>query len=185
MKKKLCDCDIVAALQEVVNRHVRAYQSDFDVDKSIFSESAVSENPHEKVLLWLARPHGTHCFPESDVFIEGTHANHAWLFYNEETKDPIVAYAIELKGIDDGIVKGTLYELDYAKHCDFVRRNSFQKEMAAIEWQDGKRSEKFAFPHALIRLDALLGEVTEHRHKERYKAMTISAFRKQYNQAEM
>ena len=36
-------------------------------------------------------------------------------FYGEQTRDHVLAYAVELTGKVGGKIRGTLYELDY--HC--------------------------------------------------------------------
>ena len=36
-----------------------------------------------------------------------------WRFYGEQTRDRILAYAVELTGKAGGKIRGNLYELDY------------------------------------------------------------------------
>lgn len=56
----------------------------------------------KKTLLWLSRPSGTYCFRERDVFISDTAPHNTWRFYKEQTRDHILAYAVELTGVQDG-----------------------------------------------------------------------------------
>lgn len=59
----------------------------------------------------MSCPSGTHCFRERDVFVKDTAAHNTWRFHKEQTRDPILAYAVELTGKVDGKLMGNLYEL--------------------------------------------------------------------------
>jgi hypothetical protein len=128
MKKAFINCDVFAVLQEIVGRHVKHYQSDFEIDKEIILEASESDDPKHSKILWLARPNGTHCFVEADVYVEDTYPYNAWVFCGEQTSDPIIAYAIELhEPRFDGRVMGCLYELDYPTHFKQVQKTALQK----------------------------------------------------------
>jgi hypothetical protein len=64
----------------------------------------------------MSRPSGTHCLKEAEVFLVGTSAFNTWKFHAEQTKDPILAYAVKITGIENGKIMGNLYELDYQEH---------------------------------------------------------------------
>ncbi len=40
--------------------------------------------------------------PERDVFLKGTRQHNTWRFYGEQTRDKVLAYAVELTGIVNG-----------------------------------------------------------------------------------
>jgi hypothetical protein len=61
----------------------------------------------------MSRPSGTYCFPEQNIFLKDTRGFNTWRFYEEQTRDPIKAFAVKLTGIEDGKLMGNLYELDY------------------------------------------------------------------------
>ena len=66
--------------------------------------------------MWMSRPSGTYCFRERNVFLKGTRQHNTWKFYGEQTRDKILAYAVELTGTQGGTIRGNLYELDYQQH---------------------------------------------------------------------
>ena len=39
----------------------------------------------------------------------------------EQTRDKILAYAVELTGTQGGTIRGNLYELDYQQHFQYIR----------------------------------------------------------------
>ena len=95
---KFENVDIFASLDAIMRQNTGFFQSDFDIDKEIIAKAAASPNREDKTLLWFCRPSGTHCFKERDVFLKDTAAHNTWCFYKEQTRDRVLAYAVELTG---------------------------------------------------------------------------------------
>jgi hypothetical protein len=138
---KFEDVDVFASLEAIMKQNTGFYQSDFDIDRQIIAEKAASPNKEDKTLLWLSRPSGTYCFRERDVFIKDTAPNNTWRFYKEQTRDPILAYAVELTGVQDGKIKGNLYELDYEKHYERVKDNTVDAGTVTLVYEQGTREQ--------------------------------------------
>ena len=113
--------DVIAALEAIMHQNTAYYQSDFAYDIKMLREAARSDQPEDKLLLWLSRPSGTFCFRERDVLLKNTQAYNTWKFCGEQTHDRILAYAVELTGAANGTVQGNLYELDYQQHFQHIR----------------------------------------------------------------
>lgn len=114
--QKFENMDVIAALEAIMHQNTAYYQSDFAFDIKMLREVARSDQPEDKLLLWLSRPSGTFCFRERDVLLKDTQAYNTWKFCGEQTRDRILAYAVELTGAANGTVQGNLYELDYQQH---------------------------------------------------------------------
>ena len=138
---KFEDVDVLASLEAILKQNTGFYQSDFDIDKQIIAEKAASPNKEDKTLLWLSRPSGTYCFRERDVFISDTAPHNTWRFYKEQTRDHILAYAVELTGTQDGKIKGNLYELDYEKHYERVKDNTLAAGTVTLMYEHGTREQ--------------------------------------------
>ena len=110
---KFENVDVTASLEAIMKQNTAFYQSDFDIDKEIIKRAAESPNAGDKRLLWFSRPSGTCCIKERDAFLKDTREHNTWKFYGEQTRDRVLAYAVELTGIQDGKITGNLYELDY------------------------------------------------------------------------
>lgn len=134
--RKFCDCNIIKVLYEVMRHHTEYYQSDFEIDKKIFWETALSQDM-DKGLLWMCKPSGTHCLSETDAYIKGTHAHNSWMFYGEQTSDPIIAYAVEIKDIVGDEIIGDLYELRYGRHFKEVKAKALPAESIVLTYSDG------------------------------------------------
>ena len=118
--RKFENCDIFSVLGTIVAHNTKHYQTDFDIDKDILTEAAEENSVPDRRYLWMSRPCGTHCLKEKDVFLRDTSEYNTWTAY-ETGADEIVAYAIQVNGYEDGVLKGNLYELDYASHCAMVK----------------------------------------------------------------
>ena len=138
---KFEDVDVFASLEAIMKQNTGFYQSDFDIDRQIIAEKAASPNKEDKTLLWLSRPSGTYCFRERDVFIKDTAPNNTWRFYKEQTRDLILAYAVELTGVQGGKIKGNLYELDYEKHYERVKDNTVDAGTVTLVYEQGSSQQ--------------------------------------------
>ena len=133
--KKFEDVDVIASLEAIMKQNTAFYQSDFDIDKRILLEAAARR------LLWFSLPSGTCCVRERDVFLKDTRQHNTWRFYGEQTRDKILAYAVELTGTERGKLKGNLYELDYPQHFRDVAEKSILADNYTLIYEHGERSQ--------------------------------------------
>lgn len=111
--KKFESVDVLAALQSIMEQNTGFYQDDLKIDRDTLTEAAEGRDPNGKTFLWLSRPSGTQCNPERLVLMGGTASHNTWRHFAEQTpSDRILAYAVELSGVEGGKVRGDLYELD-------------------------------------------------------------------------
>ena len=138
---KFENVDVIASLEAIMKQNTAFYQSDFEIDKRILREAASRPAAEEKRLLWFSRPSGTCCFRERDVFLKDTRQHNTWRFYGEQTRDKILAYAVELTGKENGIIKGNLYELDYPQHFREVVEKSLPADNYTLLYEHGEREQ--------------------------------------------
>ena len=137
--QKFENVDVIAALGEIMRQNTAFYQSDFDIDKGIIQRAAASDQAVDKTLLWMSRPSGTYCFRERDVFLKGTRQHNTWRFYGEQTRDKILAYAVELTGTKDDTIRGNLYDLDYQQHFRHVIDAALPVSVSRLFYEHGSR----------------------------------------------
>ena len=140
--QKFENVDILKSLKAVMQTHTEHFQSDFDIDVKVLKQEAKSPNPEDKKYLWLCRPAGTWCLRERDTFIKDTREHNTFCFYAEQTRDKILAYAVELTGIEKGRVTGNLYELDYQKHYKHVKDASVTPGDTKLIYENGERTQE-------------------------------------------
>ncbi len=134
MKLKFKDMDVEASLRAVMERNTRHYQSDFEYDKARFLRAAQSENAEDKTLYWLSRPAGTWCFRERDIFIRDSEAFLTWQHY-KDSSDSILAYTVEITGLENGRVMGTLYSQDYRAMAEHIDRAALTADTVSIRFE--------------------------------------------------
>ena len=137
--QKFENVDVIAALGKIMRQNTAFYQSDFDIDKGIIQRAAASDQAVDKTLLWMSRPSGTYCFRERDVFLKDTRQHNTWRFYGEQTRDKILAYAVELTGTKDDTIRGNLYELDYQQHFRHVIDATLPVSVNRLFYERGSR----------------------------------------------
>ena len=54
--QKFENMDLIAALEAIMHQNTAYYQSDFAYDIKMLREAARSDQPEDKLLLWLSRP---------------------------------------------------------------------------------------------------------------------------------
>ena len=140
--QKFENVDILKSLKAVMQTHTEHFQSDFDIDVKVLKQAAKSPNPEDKKYLWLCRPAGTWCLRERDTFIKDTREHNTFCFYAEQTRDKILAYAVELTGIEKGRVTGNLYELDYKKLYEHVKDVSVPAGNTKLIYENGERTQE-------------------------------------------
>ena len=140
--QKFENVDILKSLKAIMQTHTQHFQSDFDIDRETLKQAAKSPNPEDKKQLWLCRPAGTWCLRERDTFIKGSREHNTLCFYAEQTRDKILAYAVELTGIEKGRVTGNLYELDYKKLYEHVKDVSVPAGNTKLIYENGDRTQE-------------------------------------------
>lgn len=129
--------DVLDTLGQIMELHTLHYKDDFELDKKLIPKLALSTSPEDRHLLWMSRPFGTYTLRERDTYLEGTFEHNTWKFYHEQTKDPILAYALSLDGMQDGKVMGTIYPLDYAGHVEHVKQLTCPIAKVTVAFADG------------------------------------------------
>lgn len=130
------NCDVLAVLHEIMLHNTKHFQEDFVVDEEILREAAEESNSLDRRYLWMSRPCGTHCLKEKDVFLYNSPEYSTWTAY-ADTADKIIAYAVQLNGYTDGVLKGDLYELDYASHCAMAENSAVKIAQVKLHCGDG------------------------------------------------
>ena len=181
--QKFENMDVIAALEAIMHQNTAYYQSDFAYDIKMLREAARSDQPEDKLLLWLSRPSGTFCFRERDVLLKDTQAYNTWKFCGEQTHDRILAYAVELTGAANGTVQGNLYELDYQQHFQHIRDAALPVGANRLIYESGMR-EIGPKEHFDSRPDKYFGEFVRYEMQPRDPELLQAAIRQEQRSRE-
>lgn len=145
MKRKFENVEIISSLRSIMERNTRAYKEDFEYDvEKLLNCSARGE----KWFMWMSREHGTYCFCERDVWLEGTPQNIIWKYYADNYQDGVRAYLVEVKQAEKKLL-GSLYELDYQENVREIQKGSFPVKYVDFIYQGGIRREVFLGPRII------------------------------------
>lgn len=174
--RKYENVDVIATLGAIVELNTEHYKSDFKYDVEMFKKAAEQPDGENSRFLWLSRPAGTYCFAERDVYIKDTAAFNYWngsaTILGKDTpfdkvivNDRVLTYAVDIKGTENGRIKGDICELDYRDHIRQLNRVALPRHTVSVTFEDGA---KLTFPHAEYdgkreRLSYLHGKVTDLR----------------------
>ncbi len=181
--QKFENMDVIAALEAIMHQNTAYYQGDFAYDIKMLREAARSDQPEDKLLLWLSRPSGTFCFRERDVLLKDTQAYNTWKFCGEQTHDRILAYAVELTGAANGTVQGNLYELDYQQHFQHIREVALPVGANRLIYESGMR-EIGPKKHFDSRPDKYFGEFVRYEMQPRDPELLQAAIRQEQRSRE-
>ena len=158
-------------------------KADWLVGIKMLREAARSDQPEDKLLLWLSRPSGTFCFRERDVLLKDTQAYNTWKFCGEQTHDRILAYAVELTGTANGTLQGNLYELDYQQHFQHIRDAALPVGANRLIYESGMR-EIGPKEHFDSRPDKYFGEFVRYEMQPRDPELLQAAIRQEQRSRE-
>lgn len=188
MGTKFEGVDVLDCLGQVVELHTQHYKEDFDMDKELIQKLALSGEPEDRRLLWMSRPCGTYTLREREVYLEDSYANNVWRFYHEQTKDPVLAYALSIKDVRDGKVIGNIYPLDYGSHVEWVKSLTCPIEKVSVIFEDGANviipyQNRRQFINELIPMHGNPKSMTDLPESERELAMILKRerFKRSYH----
>jgi len=155
------DVDIVECLKKIFYETTQKHETDFkfDILKILNEAKKVKDEGALRHLLWMARKNGTWCFPEGNVYIEGTPERKFWIGYQSETSG-ISTFAVEITGVRNNTAVGNVYELVYAEHVKQVQKYYFIPQSIDIELKNGDHvcvpTDKFNFYTIQLELESIL-----------------------------
>ncbi len=141
---KFMNIDLLENLEKIMRVNTRSYQSDFEWDRKTLMDAAANADTvplRDRTYLWMSRPCGTWCVKEKDVFLEPACAYNIWSYYAGETSQRILAYAVEVMGMEDKKAVGNLYPLDYRKHVESVKNAAIPADRIRMVYEKGERFE--------------------------------------------
>ena len=137
---KFMGIDLLDSLERIMKKNTLSYQGDFSYDRKELEEVAAKADAlplRERTYLWMSRRCGTWCLKERRVYLKETAAYNIWTYYGDGRSERILAYAVEVTGLEDGKVIGNLYPLDYREHVELVKRMSVPADQVRVVHEKG------------------------------------------------
>lgn len=141
--------------------HVEHYKTDFELDANLLldaTKKAEKTPVKDRVFLWMARTCRTWCLQERNLFLKGSHEYLIWNYYGGQADGQVLAYAVEVDGMEDGKAIGSFYELDCKKHTQHVIESALPVGQKKLIYAKGARMQPAEEP-VPTRDDPVLGEL--------------------------
>lgn len=135
---KFSTVNLLDVMGRVVEKHTQHYQSDFAIDTDTLRKAAVAETQQDKSFIWLCRTMGTWCLRERDVFVTDSRENNTFCFYQEQTVEPVLAFAVDVRCLAADVVIGNLYALDYRKFYEHVKTVCLRSTSVLMRYERGE-----------------------------------------------
>jgi len=127
--RKFEDVDIISALRKIVDNNNLHYKTDYEYDVEMLRSAA--EGSH---FLWMSRTSGTYLFDERDVYVRNSYAHQSWQYYDTALYG-VKAFAVTIRDSNSGKPLGDIYELDYKKHKEEIKQNSFSANTVDVTFK--------------------------------------------------
>lgn len=142
---KFSHIDLLSFMGQVVQKHTKHYQSDFEIDKEMLRKSMEQKEVQNQTFVWLCRTAGTWLLSERNVLLKGTSENNTLSFYIEQGIDSILAFVVKAKSVVKDRLIGNVYVLDYSAYHSHVCGISICTETILLQYEYGNRIEKADF----------------------------------------
>lgn len=136
---KFSNLDVIKFTERLVQKYVKHYQSDFDINKEILRDAVDKQEQQERTFVWLCHTRGTWIFYERDVFIKDTWEYNTIELYMEKTDEHTDAFIIEVTGIDNEKVMGNVYALNYDTFYMNVQKRALNAAYVMAQYEHGIR----------------------------------------------
>ena len=135
---RIDNADLREALREISN-----YNTYFHLDNDLgiaieqMEQAAKINDYTDKTLIFVSYPSGIDCYPEREVFQRDTRGYNGVLYHGGGAENELkLAYAVDVSGITNGRVRGSLYELDISEYAQNVRKNAVNSNSIRIYVDD-------------------------------------------------
>lgn len=168
---------------EVVTEHWADYELMPDALDSM-REGAASGDPAKQNFVLIFRQSGVECLNERDMFIGGTRSFNTLQFYHTQTREPVLAYSVELTGNGKGGLRGNLYQQDNHRLAEYAGRTASPYTDVTVTFMGGKEvrlpEKEFRYEKAAD-LKYLHGSIKEVRNEAEDETVVQGAVRREHD----
>ena len=141
MKERYEGISLIPVMEKILDRNTKCYKSDFRYDREDLIRASEKSRAEDMTFIWLCRPYGTWLWREKDVFIRDTSQHNALCFYAEQAPEGILAYAVEVTGMEGRGVIGNLRLLDFNALYERIKKLSLEPGRTILRYENGETEQ--------------------------------------------
>ncbi len=136
--QKFMDVDLETIFPQILAQKTAFYQTDLNYALDTMREGAATEDPVKRNFVVIFRQSGVECLNERDMFIAGTRSYNTCQYYHRHTREPVLAYSVELTGDGKNGLRGNLYQQDQHEMAKFAERAASPYTDVTVTFFGGK-----------------------------------------------
>ena len=185
--QKFMDVDLETILPQIRAQKTAFYQKDLTYALDTMREGAATEDPAKRNFVLIFRQSGVECLNERDMMIAGTRSYNVCQYYHRMTREPVLAYSVELLGDGKNGLRGNLYQQDQHQMAKFAERASSPYTDVTVTFFGGRQvrvPEKEYNFETIPGLKYHYGDIMDTRHEADDESVVQGALRREHERRE-
>ena len=185
--QKFMNVDLETVLPQILAQKTAFYQKDLTYALDTMREGAATEDPAKRNFVVIFRQSGVECLNERDMFIAGTRSYNTCQYYHRQTREPVLAYSVELLGDGKNGLRANLYQQDQHQMAKFTERASSPYTDVTVTFIGGKEvriPEKEYNYETIPSLKYHYGDIMDTRNEADDESVVQGALRREHDRRE-
>ena len=185
--QKFMNVDLEKIFPQIRAQKTAFYQNDLNYALDTMREGVVTDDPAKRNFVVIFRQSGVECLNERDMLIAGTRSYNTCQYYHRMTREPVLAYSVELLGDGKNGLRANLYQQDQHQMAKFTERASSPYTDVTVTFIGGKEvriPEKEYNYETIPGLKYHYGDIADTRNEPDDESVVQGALRREHERRE-
>lgn len=185
--QKFMNVDLETVLPQIRAQKTAFYQNDLNYALDAMRVGIATEDPAKRNFVVIFRQSGVECLNERDMFIAGTRSYNTCQYYHHQTREPVLAYSVELLGDGRNGLRANLYQQDQHQMAKFTERASSPYTDVTVTFFGGREvriPEKEYNCDTISSLKYRYSDIMDTRHEADDESVVQGALRREHDRRE-
>ena len=185
--QKFMNVDLETVFPQIRAQKTAFYQNDLNYALDTMREGVVTDDPAKRNFVVIFRQSGVECLNERDMLIAGTRSYNTCQYYHRMTREPVLAYSVELLGDGKNGLRANLYQQDQHQMAKFTERASSPYTDVTVTFIGGKEvriPEKEYNYETIPGLKYHYGDIADTRNEPDDESVVQGALRREHERRE-
>ena len=181
--RKFMNVDLEVVLPQIMAQITAFHQKDLTYALDEMRECAAMDDPASRNFVVIFRQSGVDRLNERDMFIAGTQSYNTCQHYHRLTREPVLAYSVELLGDGTSGLRGNLYQQDQHQMAQFAERAASPYTDVTVTFFNGREvriPEKEYNYETIPNLKYRYGDILETRNEADDESVVQGAIKREH-----